>query len=165
MKISTIITGFIFFISTIKTKSVIHLDEFFKEIPIESSTAKNYFRVPNYINGGMNYVFKIYQPYTEFDLDFKAIKISENATDDDIVNGERWVSITFGEKHSWEDYDIYYYRLDFTSDFKYAGVYFSSTQDYKMTFSIRGNGYVFPIKFFEEKIIEDVETGYYLKAP
>ena len=165
MKISTIITGFIFFISTIKTKSVIHLDEFFKEIPIESSTAKNYFRVPNYIKSDMTFVFKIYQPYTEFDLDFKGIGISENANDDDIVNGEKWESIKFTVKHSWEDYDIYYYHLNFGASIKYVGVYFSSTQEYKMTFSIRGYGYVFPIKYFEEKMIEDDDSVYFFKAP
>ena len=79
MRISKIIIGLILLISTIKTKSVIHLDEFFKEIPIESSTAKNYFRVPNYIDGGMSYVIKIYKPYDKekIDLDFRLIRFSE----------------------------------------------------------------------------------------
>jgi hypothetical protein len=167
MKISTIIIGFILLFSTIITKSVIHLDEFFKEIPIESSTAKNYFRVPNYIEGGMSYVFKIFKPYDEdkIDLDFRAIRISENATDDDIINGEKWVSLTHPSSHSWDDYDIYYYHLDFEADVKFAGVYISSSQDYKMTFSIRGNGYVFPIKLKEETIIEDFNTGHFLQGP
>ena len=34
-----------------------------------------------------------------------------------------------------------------------------------MSFSIRGNGYVFPITMSEETIIEDIITGYYLKIP
>ena len=34
-----------------------------------------------------------------------------------------------------------------------------------MTFSIRINGYIFPIKLKEETIIEDFNTGHYLKGP
>ena len=165
MAISKIIIGFIFFIAAIEAKSVTHLDEFFKEIPIESSTSKNYFRVPNYIEGGMYYVIKIYKPYTEFDIDFRAVRLSENTTDDDIVNTEKWVSLRTPSSHSWEDYDIYYYSLDFESNIKFAGVCISSSQDYKMAFSIRGNGYLFPIKLFEETIIEDYYAGHYLKGP
>ena len=167
MRISIKFLGFLFLITAIKAKSVIHLDEFFKDFPIDSSTGKNYFRVPAYTEGGMVFVFKVYKPHPEIDLDFRFTPLNENSTDDDIINSPKWVSLmppSIG--HSFDEYDIYYIYQSFQTTYKNdVGVYISSNQDCKMSFSIRGNGYVFPITMSEETIIEDIITGYYLKVP
>ena len=168
MRIFTIISVVIFLISTIETKQVTHVDleDFFKEWPIESSTDKHFFRAPAWTGGCMKFVFKVYKPHPEFDLEFRFTEVGENSTDDDIVNSQQWSSIrSYGESHSWEDYDIYYYLQNFPIGYKGdLGIYFSSDKEYKMDFAVRGNGYVFLINEFEEKIIDDFAYTHYFKA-
>ena len=168
MRISTIVVVFIFLISIIETKPVNHVDleDFFKEWPIESSTEKHFFRAPAWTGGCMKFVFKVYKPHPEFELEFKFTEIGENSTDDDIVNSQKWTSIRYyAESHSWEDYDIYYYHQNFPIGYKGdLGIYFSSENEYKMDFAVRGNGYVFEINAVEEKIIEDFAYTHYFKT-
>ena len=109
---------------------------------------------------------KKYKPHPEFDLDLRFTEVWENSTDDDIVNSEKWTSIRFyGESHSWEDYDIYYYFQNFPIGYKGdLGIYFSSDKEYKMDFAVRANGYIFSINAFEEKILEDFAYTHYFKT-
>ena len=168
MRISTIIVVLIFLISAFDTKPVTHVDleDFFKEWPIESSTDKHYFRAPAWTGGCQKFVFKVYKPHPEFDLEFKFNEVGKNSTDDDIVNSEKWTSIRlYAESHSWEDYDIYYYHQNFPIGYEGdLGIYFSSDKKYKMDFAVRANGYIFQISAFEEKIVEDFAYTHYFKT-
>ena len=158
MRMSIIVVGLLFLITTIKTKSVVYVDskDYFKEWPIDSSTDKHYYRVPAWTGGAMIFTFKVNKPHPDFKIDFRYVKVDKNATDEEMVNSQQWVSLMSPSKHSWDDYDIYYYYQNFQITYKGdVGIYFSSSQNYKMNFNVRVNGYLFPINSEEETIFED----------
>ena len=165
MRISIIVAIFMFLIAKIEAKSVIHVDleDYFKEYPIESSTEKHYFRAPAWTGGCMRFVFKVYKPHPEFKLEFQLVDVFENSTDDDIINSQKW-SLTrdYSMKYSTDDYDIYYYHQNYPIGYKGdVGIFFSSDEDYKMSFSVKGIGYFFPINSIEETIVEDFDCSHY----
>ena len=158
MRMSIIFVGLLFLITTIKAKSVVHVDleDFFKEFPVDSSTEKHYYRLPAWTKGGMIFTFKVNKPHPDFKIDFRFVSISKNTTDEEMINSENWISLRDPSKRSWDDYDIFYYFQSFSTSYTGdVGIYFSSSQNYKMNFKVRANGYVFSINSEEETIVED----------
>ena len=168
MRIYSIFAVLLFLISSIVTKPVtfISLEDFFKEWPIESSTEKHYFRTIAWTGGGMIFAFKVYKPHPEFEIDFKINRIQANSTDDEMVNAEKWTSwASFSERYSGDDYDLYYYNNNYEIGCTdHVGIYFSSSQEYKMTFKVRGIGYYFPLSDTKETIVDDYDFSHYFQC-
>lgn len=114
----------------------------------------------------MRFVFKVYKPHPEFELEFMLTAVDQNSTDDDLVNNQKWALYRYySQSYNAEDYDIYYYHRNYPIGYKGdVGIYFSSDKNYKMTFAVRGVGYIFPIDSIEEKIVDDFECTHYFNA-
>ena len=165
MRRSIIIVGLLFFISTIKAKTVTYIDKFFEEYPIESSTAKNFFKVPAYSDGCETFAFKVYKPHPEFKFEFTFVIFGEEPTNEDIVNTEEWKSKRdYSSFYKGDEYDYYYIYTNFLPEDKFLGVFFTTNEEFKVTLEIRPMAHVFPLSTIKETIINDYEGGYHFKA-